>query len=642
MDAYWASKPTDEIGKELMKRVEDYAEFLESSGMMAEMRRSYEKFYGSSVVKDAGVQGELAVMSVNHYASLIRSIHSMVTVNRPAWEPRATNTDTKSQAQTVLASGLLDYYAREKKMERFLKEGCLTALFLREAWVVSTWDATAGEMYQVDPELQTPVMEGDVRYKVYRLNDVVRDVNREDVDFDWIMLRDYVNKYDLAAKYPELADKIKGLNSDKQELEDYRLRPLWSAKEESDLIPRYTFYHRKSDALTSGRMVEFLSSGIVLFDGSLPYRRIPARRVAAEDMLEAAFGHSPALDLMPLQEALDTMFSTILTNQRAFGVQNVMVPKGSDLSVTSLAGGMNLIEYDQKLGEPKALQLSATSRETFDFLGLLTEHAQTISGVNAVARGNASPQLSGAAMALLQSTALQFSSGVQQAYNALIEDIGTDTIHLLADFANTKRVAYIVGKHNRSFTKEFSADDIADISRVTVDSANALTKTVAGRTEIANQLLQAGLIQRPEQYLMVIQTGQLEPMLENETSELLLIRAENEALAEGQPAITVATDNHAMHIMEHKSVLASPEARQDPNIVQATLVHIQEHITQLQTVDPALLQMLGQQSLMPMPAPQGAPGVMAPPQDPGQSVPGPQMPEPPADPITGQPLAQGA
>lgn len=638
MDQYWATKPTDEIGKELMTRVEDYTEYLESSGLMSELRKSYGKFYGDSSIRDAGVQGELSVMQVNHYASLIRSIHSMVTNQRPAWEPRATNTDTKSQAQTILAVGLLDYYAREKRMERHLKEAALTTLFLREAWISSTWDATAGDIYTADPSTGQPVMEGDIRYKVFRLNDVIRDVNREDIEFDWLIFREYVNKYDLAAKYPELSDRIRSISADKRELEDFRLRPLWSMKEESDLIPKYTFYHRKSDSLPNGRMVEFLASDVILFDGSLPYRRIPARRIAAEDMLEAAFGHSPAFDLLPLQEALDTVFSTILTNQKTFGVQNVMVPKGSDLSVTQLTGGLNLIEYDHKLAEPKALNLTSTPAEVFNFLGILTEHAQTISGVNAVARGNASPQLSGAAMALLQSTALQFSSGVQHAFNSLVEDVGTDTIHLITDFATTKRVAYIVGKHNRSYIKEYYGDDVSAISRVTVDSANALTKTIAGRTEIANQLLQAQLITRPEQYFAVIQTGQLEPILENETSELLLVRAENEELSEGRPVIVVATDNHAMHILEHKSVLASPDSRKEPAIVEAALAHIQEHIDALKTVDPALLQLMGQQSLMPPPmpgVPQGVPEVQnaQPPLEMAGQIAGPEMP---TNPMTGE------
>lgn len=637
---YWALKPAEEIGQEMNARIEEYGEYLKTSGLMEELRRSYEKFYGQSIIKNVGIKGELKAMRVNEYASLVRSIHSMVTSQRPAWEPRATNTDVKSQAQTILASGLLDYYAREKRMERYLKQAALTALFLREGWVSVTWDANSGEAYSTDPETGAPVMEGDIKYRVYRMNDVIRDINKEDSDFDWIIVRDYVNKFDEAAKFPELAERILSLRTEKGDLEQFRIRAALNEREESVLIPKYTMYHRPTDALPNGRVVEMLGEDLVTFDGSLPYRRIPLFSMTAEEMLETAFGHSPAFDLLPIQTAMDMLCSALLTNHSAFGVQNVMIPKGSDVTVSQLADGMNLIEFDSKLGPPQPLNLVQTPKEVFDFIGLLRDFNQGISGVNAVARGNASPQLSGAAMALLQSTAMQFQAGIQQSYTQLVEDVGTGTIHMLSDFATTRRVAYIVGKHNRSYLKEFSGDDIKDISRVTVDSANALTKSIAGRTEIANQLLQAGLIKRPEQYMTMIQTGQLEPMLENETSELLLIRAENEGLSEGKPQVVVVTDNHALHIMEHKSALASPESRQDPNIVQTTTLHIQEHINQLKMADPALLQMLGQQSLMPpppppgqMPAPEGVPGVMSSGEDPSGNVP---MPSMPTNPMTGE------
>lgn len=631
MQKYFATQPTDEIARELYSKVESFDEYLSTSGLMTELRRSYKSYYGDTKIRSAGVQGELQAMEVNHYASLVRSILTMVTSQRPAWEPRATNTDVKSQSQTVLASGLLDYYMREKRLERALKEACQTALFLREGWLSVTWNATAGEIYHVNPDTGVAIAEGDIEYRTYKLQDVIRDFTKTDGQFDWIITRRWVNKYDLAAKYPELSEKIVALQDRQNRFEDInRLVTIDTRRnQESIEVPLYTFFHKKSDVLPNGRIVEFLASDIALTDGPLPYRRVPVFRISAEDMFETAFGHSPALDILPVQTALNTLFSTVLSNQAAFGVQNVMVPKGSGLSVSQISGGMNLVEYDAKLAPPQALNLTQTPPEVFNFINMLIEQAQTISGVNAVARGNAPASLSGAAMALLQSTALQFSSGVQQSYIQLLEEVGTNTIHTLADFAVTKRVAYIVGKHNRSMIREFSSEDIANVSRVTVDSANPLTKTVAGRTEIANQLLNAGMIKRPEQYLMVLQTGQLEPVTENETSELINIRAENEGLSEGAIQVAVITDDHRIHILEHKSVLSSPEARRNPEIVQATLAHIQEHIDMLKTADPILLQMMGQQSLAPAPAPQNVPQAMNgmnPVTEQAESIQGPQMP----------------
>jgi hypothetical protein len=155
---------------------------------------------------------------------------------------------------------------------------------------------------------------------------------------------------------------------------------------------------------------------------------------------------------------------------------------------------------------------------------------------------------------------------------------------------------------------------------------------------MASNLLQMGLIQSPEEYFAVLNTGKLEPLVQGSHDELLLIKAENERLVEGDAEIlAVDTDNHALHIREHKTVLADPDARLDADLVGRTLAHIQEHIDALQQVDPNLLSITGQQPLAPQGGSPVAPGNAAP-QQPNQAPPAampsseagmPMMPKPP-------------
>jgi hypothetical protein len=140
-----------------------------------------------------------------------------------------------------------------------------------------------------------------------------------------------------------------------------------------------------------------------------------------------------------------------------------------------------------------------------------------------------------------------------------------------------------------------------------IDMGNPLARTTAGRINLAENLLQAGFIKTPEQYMQVINTGQIEPMIEGQTAELMLIKSENESLNEGRNPGVVLTENHMLHIKEHKSVLSSPEAKEDANTVGATLAHIQMHVESLRTGDPNLLMLLGQQPLTPPGMP---PGIM--------------------------------
>lgn len=599
---YFAALDSDEIASELMKRVEDYQEYLLTSGRLDLWRRSYEYYYKPSIkgskLNKAGEQGEYTTMNVNHYRNLLLHLKTMTTQQRPAFEPRATNTDYKSQAQTILASGLLDYYMREKKLERILKIGVEHGLVFGEGFVRAEWDASLGEVYGINPDTQGEIRQGDIKYTNFNPIDVTRDFTKDNsTDHDWYILTTYKNRYTLAAKYPDLAEKILDLPSRTDLERDVNL--LQSYMEESDDVPVYEFYHRPTAALPDGRVVVCCADDVVLLDGALPYRDLPVYRISPEDQINTCFGYTVGFDLIPVQEAIDSLYSTVITNQSTFGVQNIAIPAGHNLSVTQIAGGLNLIEYDSKLGKPEPLNLTSTPPEIFNFITQLEQLSETLSGVNSVARGNPEASLkSGSALALVQSMAIQFSIGLQQSYASLLEDLGTATINMLRDFASVPRIAIIAGKSQRSLMEEFTGDDLDLVNRVTVDMGNALSRTTAGKVQLAENLLQNGLIKTPEEYIMVMSTGKLEPAIEGQQAELLNIKAENEELSSGRYVPVMITDEHKIHIQEHKAILASPEARRNPELIANVTKHLQEHLDTLSNpANAQVLGILGQQAI---------------------------------------------
>jgi hypothetical protein len=270
--------------------------------------------------------------------------------------------------------------------------------------------------------------------------------------------------------------------------------------------------------------------------------------------------------------------------------------------MNSLEGAMNIIEGNAK---PESLNLTQTPAEVFKFIEMLNQAAETLSGVNSVARGDPAASLkSGAALALVQSQALQFISGLQQSYVRLVEDCGTSLINMLKDFAKTPKVIALVGKNNRSYLKEFTGESISSINRVIVDVGNPLARTMAGRAQIAEQLIQMQLIKNPSQYLQVLNTGRIDSMFEDEMDQFLLAQSENEKLLEGERVLASMLDAHRQHIMDHRKVFSDPEMRKDPELLRNAHDHIQQHIDLLRGADPDLLQLLGEQPLNP---PQGIP-----------------------------------
>lgn len=616
---YFAGVPTDEIASELMGKIKAYYQFIQTSGKLYLWRRSYQTYYGpamrGSQVNSGGEAGELTLIQVNQYRNLLKHLHTLTTSQRPAYEPRATNTDEESQAQCILASGLLDYYLREKQLERYLKQSVEFALVLGEGFISCIWNATSGEQYGTNPDTGAVIYQGDIQYRAFGPMDYIRDFSKDtSMNHEWGVTREWTNKFNLAAKYPEFADQIVALTWDNEDLYNWKEsnNDLY-LDYTSDDIPLYTFYHKQTDAMPKGRMTQILSDDIVLFDGPIPYREVPVYRISCSEWLGSIFGYTSGYDLMPLQEMSDALHSTITTNQNAFGVQNIWLAKGHNIDVTTLAGGLKVIETAGIQFKPEPLQLTNTPKECFDYLGILEKAMETLSGVNSVSRGNPEASLkSGAALALVQSMSIQFSQDLQQSYAQELEDVGTATLILLRDFAAVPRVAAITGKANRRYMRDFSGKDLSQINRVTVDVGNPLTRTTAGKVNIAEQLMANGMVSTPEQYIQVLTTGKLEPIYENEQAMMMLIRGENEKMQDGEPQPVVMTDNHPIHVKEHEVVLSSPESRANPNVVMAVTQHIQQHITLWKTMDPALAGFLK----MPIPPPMM-----------------------PIDPATGQPIA---
>lgn len=611
-DIYFAALPGDQLIPFLNSKIQDYYDFTLKYRFLDKWKRTYLAYYGmsqsgtdSSKLNQAGTNGEEYILKVNDFRSLLLSLLTMTTSQRPALQPKAMNTDSQSMNQTVLARTVLDYYMTEKHLESTLKDAAEFALFGAEGFVVLDWNATAGEEYGVDPS-GAMIYDGDLEFKAYHPIDIVRECWGENARSTWKIVRNFKNKYDLAAKYPELADQIIAISDSSDFMKRYS-NINYNSQTDDDHVPEFTFYHEKSEALPNGRMVKFLGADITLSDGPLPYKNVPVYRISPATWHGTPFGYTVAYDLLGIQTNLDALNSIVATGQMNYGLQNVLLPRGGEYNVIALAQGLNGIEFDPKVGKPEPLNLLQTPKEILENISRLEAKQETLSGVNSVARGDIDRDLSGAALALIASQAVQFNNGLQQSYNFLLEDVGTGVIEILQEYATTPRIASIAGKSNRARVKEFKGEDIAGINRVAVEQVNPVSKTAAGRLQMAQDMLKSGLIKTPQHYFEVVMTGQLDSLYEHETSQILLIRSENEDLADGKVPVAVLTDQHKLHIVEHATVLDSPEARTNPQIVNNATAHIQQHIGLLKTTDPSLLMLLGEQPLNPPAPPNGGP-----------------------------------
>ena len=634
-NTYFAADKPEVVIEVLTEKAKNWFSGISDSSYLSKIERSWRAYYGDYYERDnahsisfGGESGEIVQLAVNHFRNLAEHIHGMVTSARPALQCRAVNTDKKSLIQAKLGNGLLDYYMREMRLEEVLNTAVEYAIVLGSGYVKLEWNSTRGKVVDyIEPDPSSiydtneegepldkdgnliepfAIQEGDLEFDIVSPYDIIFDSTKSYfAKNDWVVVRTTKNKYDLAAKYPELASEIKALDT-VDKVQKGRSSGPYSKLNETEDIFVYEFFHKRTESMPNGRYMLYVNKEVYMEDAIMPYRNLPVYRITPSNIIGTPYGYTNMFDLLPLQEMLNSMYSTAATNINAFGIQSILSPREAGVEFEQVGNGMQFIKYNALNGggKPEALQLTATSPEVYQMMQLLEKNMETLSGVNSVARGNPEQSLrSGNALALVQAQALQFVNKLENSYVRLMEDVGTGVINLLKDFADVERVVAISGINNTTEMKSFKSDDIKSINRVIVDRGNALMNSTAGRAQVAENLLQMGLITNIEDYLMVLNTGNLNVMTDPKVDNSILIISENEAMIRGEVQQAIWSERHSIHIQKHMEVLNDSELKKDPALVQLVLEHVQEHVNILRTADPAILQMIGEQSLAPAPNP---------------------------------------
>lgn len=705
---YWAAEPDSAkaVG-ELVIRVRRYREGLRSTGRADRMRRAWMAYQGWGPRMDAdgtrllpaGEAGEAVQMNVNQFAATVNQAVVLTTSNKPAVKAIAANSDFESLAQAQLAEALNDYYDRELAISDREHEATLNMVLLSEAWVVVDWDATAGQIYTVDEEGK-PVKSGDVRAYTMTPFDVGVDPDLHDVESaTWFAYRRRVNKFDLAAQYPKQRERLmvsgrkdQTFDAMDEQQSSFELRRRRSIQPDTDCVYVWEFRHVPSPALPNGRRILFVDENCVLADtvqtqedGTVvdygyPFgNELMAWSAAPERIPGTSDGHTSFFDLLSLQEGLDLSASIMVSAINSGGLQNLYVPRGANITADKLTGALNVIEYDGNERPFAESNLSINPAVSAWAEMCLTWMRQRVS-LNDVVAGEPSKGMPAQAMALLRAQAVEFHSRLQSAYERMVQRLRTGILKMLQRYARTERVALVAGKANTWTLKHFTSEALKGVDRFVVEPVNPVLKTLAGKVGFAQPLLESGMIS-PQEYLQLVSTGRMEPILRFSQDNQARIQREKEMLMQGiglppiqvgpmgpmldasglpvfaddgQPHIRpLITDTHWNDIPEYLGVLAMPEVRDNPQVVRAVTEVVDFKLKLWRQMDPGIIMLLkgvpppppamppGMPPMGPPgmpPPPAGAPGLEGPPPElvGGPGAPPVRMPQPPPNPITGE------
>ncbi len=669
---YFAAHPpySGEFLDACKDKLNTWRDYCKTTGQATRWELSLGANYGSGMdgknswrVTPGGEFGEFVQYKVNDYASLIKHELVLAIQQRPAGIAKAINTDIKTLRDARVGTQLVEYYLSDPShdFESDYVQALYLALLTGEAFIVQDWDESQGDDLTVNEQGET-IKNGDLIQSVYGIWNSATDIGAPTADEPWRIFSDRINKFDLASKFPAYEQEII-LNPDMGFSQGIRKPLLYQKpKDGTDFIELHKLIHLPTPACPKGRYALFISDKVIL-DTEYPYPARNFHRCSEMDMFETCFAHTSNYDLLSLEQVTDSLHSVILNNQTTFGVATIVGPKGGGIAQQELAKGLRYIELDPNLVDKlRPLELCKTPAEIFKYIEMVGQKKAEFSGINSILRGDPNGALkgaSGAAMALLQSQAISFNSGVQRAFYKLLSACGTGIIENLRKFADEERVVRVCGKSNREAVKEFkfTGETLNSVSTVVFEPVNPVLQTAAGKLQVAQDMLQAGMISSPKRYIEVLTTGNLNVILEDDVAMQEAMIEENEKLSEGQQVMAVVTENHEQHIMAHQSVIAQPNAKADPFVVSNILNHINQHIQLWQMAsqsNPALLLATGQKVLPQAPVapqqpqmqqPHAPPPNLAQNAQPRPNLPGsqPGLPKPPINPATGEraPVAQG-
>lgn len=595
---YWADEDPINVARAILERYLRISGYIGNKGLRARWFKSFNSYYGfyysdpkaAYGLGTAGNQGELTSLAVNQYRNLMQHTIALFTQNKVSFDAVPISSDVKGRNAAIVANSLLEFVFEQPKYSTELYKLAEQGMVFGTSFLFVGWEANKN-LRTIDGDMK-PVFSGELNIKTYSPMDIILEPFKDKYeDQDWVVVREIVNRYDLIALYPEMEQEILNLSrvSDIQLADPYFVQ-------DPDHVWFYKGYHKATLSVPFGRYMEFSSEKVIFKDQNNPYclenpetglplmgTGNPLICFRPSIMYGSSFGYTVGFDLLPLQDMKNMLASTIASNQSAFGVQNIIVARGTNFDFADVGNGLRVLEFDPNpelgptAGAPGVLELLKTPNEIFSYNNKLDEEMEKISAINGALRGTPPPQIgSGTAMALLTTQAQTYYTQVENAYVNCLQDAASKVIKTMAQFMTNEDLLSIVGLKENHAIMEFKAEELDKIHKIKVLTGNAISKSPAGRLAMAQDMLNSGQI-TPTEYTEVAQTGTLKTDMEDVTAEDALVQSENQMMLQGIETQVLQTDNHLKHILKHRTMLMNPDVRSDQQKQLVILKHITEH-----------------------------------------------------------------
>lgn len=595
---YWAAEP---LSYDVATRALDkFAAGLSRARQTQQFdvsRRMLMTYYGwgdagrdTSRVQLGGEQGELAMFVHNTLRPRVAQQLALIAGQRPGIKPVATNTDSASTAQTILADGLRQYYERTLAIPAIETDAVRGGLLAQQHWAVTSWRRAKGQPLAVGEDGRIEYEGGPEVDSVPWWRCIADPLARTPSQRAWVIWRKPGNRFALAAEYPQAAEYLKNSTGS-----DIRAAYDWGTQLGQDALTDFVNFdvllgdaldteegvwvwevrHVPTPALPNGRLVRFVSPDCVLFDSAAfsqqaqapseesqanydsgnqpadvrdvgyPYDDLEAFDYVPERVVGTNNGHSGLRDVLGIQQLYDVCTTTAATTVNLFGRPHLWAgPEGAKgINAQAMSTGPVILETPTK---PEVVKFEALSSDISKVGEWARGMADEAGGLNETVMGNPPAGMPAKAQALQRAQAVQVHQSANAEYMRLVENIATSVLRVAKRFARAQQTAEIAGKSGAWELRQWKREDIAGVRRFACEVVDPLTQSFEGRQAQAEFLAEKGWVSR-EGYFALMATGSMREPLESDNARLELIAQHKELLRQGigLPPVDLAATQQA-------------------------------------------------------------------------------------------------
>lgn len=621
------------------------------------------------------VSDKFSRVTVNQIYDLTEHWVSQMTRFAPAIAVIPPNSEYNDRIAAKMSKAFIDYLFYVNDIDDILEDCARQCRIFGEAFLFIEWDESKGDYDPATAEaadlgIRVPLVDskgafvygtdgeqlfidnkprvGDVAYNIVLPWHVFVQPKEKWKDVEWVIKVSAVDADVLKAKYPDKADQIDAMATDREYAVDFL-----TADVDFNEVLQFEIYHKSTEFLDKGRYIKLIP-GTVLENKELGYSHgeLPVCRLTNIDLPGALHGQSFFQNILVLQVVLNNLYSLAYTNMALGSHLYWLVPTSGNVDVTKLRNSASVIKFQGQVA-PKIETFSTVGQELWKAIELVENKIQSISGRQPISQGQVPPGVeAGIAMTFLEEQENQRANVDIKKHNSFIKKIARMSLSVCGDRYSGAdgRTLRIVGKNNAFSVKALEVAKLGGAYDIRVQRTTALSESKAGRLSqiLALESRFPGMLPR-EQVLDMLDLANDQKFYDLATVAVQASENENEIMQDGKAVKPPERwEDHIIHWESHVKFIQTRTFKEDfpENIKQLYYDHIEAHeFFMLEkamepTVSPAFMARLQTLTQFPLFSIVGAPGANA-------GVPGAEPAPggtgkvaPPPDPALGDPAAQ--